>query len=391
MALPRAIAALFARIDRNGDASLTRKELVLALATDDKAREMCRGLPGLADRLHPARMRASIAAMDADGDSQITLEEFQKFVVQVAEDHKFEEMRAQVAEAMRRDRDSQQQHAPDPDALPNIAKAMVLKNWMRHNGRSARIAAEHTRRRWLARGLEAFCLAGWGVDCSNLELARLHRAEYDARAVVLEAERMLAWPGPGGVEAFREAERLAHKAQRRQLLVKMLQAWRAYVAAAHANIVTSIAYWARYNRARSAVLAQEARVFSALSDGAMPDPEPGARALPARLASTIMNNSSSLSRHGALEPLSSENESRFDTTRTTTATTKKKMMKKKDKKQRPHRVSHGTLRLLKDPALQRGWAMPMVGGTGIDGGSTSMARTSRLVQSLRKAVSTGNL
>ena len=200
---------------------------------------------------------------------------------------------------------------------------------------------------------------------------------------------MLAWPGPGGIESFREAERLAYEAKRRHVLVKMLQAWRAYVAAARANIVTSIAYWARYKRTRLTVLAQEARVFSALSDGAMPDPEPGTRALLLARRASAMNNS--LSRHGALEPLS-ENESRFVTTKTTAATMtrEKKTTKKKDKNQRPHRVSHGTLRLLKDPALQRGWAMPMMGGTGIDdGGSTS--GTSRLVQSLRKAVSTGSL
>ena len=216
--LPGAVAALFARIDRNGDGSLSRKELVRALATDDNVRDMCEQLPGLADRLHPSRIRASISSMDIDGDSRITLEEFQKFVVQVAEDSKFEEMRMQVADAMRQDQEAQLLHEPDPDMLPDIAKKMMLKAWMRHNGRSLRIASEHERRRWLTRGLEAFCYAGWGVDCSSLELARLHRAEYDARAAVRDLEKILAWPGPGGVEAFHEAEQRAQLAHRRRLL-----------------------------------------------------------------------------------------------------------------------------------------------------------------------------
>ena len=269
--LARSISVGFDLIDRDGDGSLSRKELMRALATDDQVRRCVQELPGLAERLHPSRIRASIESMDSDGDSVITPEEFQSFVAQVAEDYKFDALRARAAAA-------RQRQESDVDALPDIAKVMVIRKWLRYKGRSQRIAAEHARRKWLTRGLEAFCQAGWNVDCSTLELARLHREEYDAKAVVLDVEKMLSWPS--GIESFREAEAVEQTREQWRVLRGALKSWRQYVAAARANLggIQSIAYWARYKRARSYALAQEVRARAVLSDSGRQDPHPGALA-----------------------------------------------------------------------------------------------------------------
>lgn len=348
------VSELFSLIDRNGDGSLSRKELVRALATDDRVRQRVHSLPGLGEQLHPSRIHASIALMDEDGDSRVSLQEFHDFVLQLSEDHKYREMSKDVANTMRMETNS--------DSLPDIAKAAALKKWMRFNKRSKRIAIEFSRRRWLTLGLEAFCLAGWGVDMSTLELARLHRDEFDAKSEVLKTEQALKWPG--GIESFRKAQKIKSA----KLLALFFKKWLKYVSLAKSfdSTVPSIAYWAKYKRGLVDSLSQNARVYAVLSDhnnenDLLPDPWKPAR------------------RYRSLKPLRSKTASsrKFpnEGNRISTIGNTYRLVKRF-----PNRMSCGTLRLIQDMAFQSS-----IERLNLVTPSTKIAKT------LRKAVSTGTL